>query len=126
MSVFDDTVLLEFDEYPDLQVRMRVSIPLRKYLDVVATFDDSDDRFTPDEWLRQIAAIVDEYRVDWTLEGDALDQPGNLVIGICRSWLRAVSQVPSPLARRYGATTPYQEPSTNPPTSAEPATSEDS
>lgn len=120
-SVFDDTVTLEFDDYPELEVVMRVSIPVREYLTVIETFEDPDNTRPPDQWLRDICALVDTYRVSWTLDGNAEDQPGSIVIGICRSWLRAIAQVPVPLARRYSGIGRSPESSSDQPTSSEPS-----
>lgn len=123
MSVFDDTVTLEFDEYPDLSVVMQVSIPVRAYLAALETFDDPDNTLEPGPWLMALCDLVDTFRLSWTLDGDAADQPGGLIVGIARSWLRAIAQVPVPLARRSSGTAPSPEDLTNPPTSSEPISS---
>jgi len=113
MAIYERTATFEYDDYPDLTVVMRLSVPLGRYFDIARLLDDNET-FGTEEGLQKVAALVDEFRESWTLEGTALDQPAELLIGIALSWARAISRVPVPLPRRSGDTAPSPEPSTDP------------
>lgn len=122
MSLYERTATFEYDDYPGLEVVMRVSVPLRVHFevgDLIDAITSLDDR----ERLTQLAAFVDEHRVSWTLDGDAMDQPPELLLGIAVAWWRAIRQVPLPLPRRSGDTAPSPAPSTDPESSTPPSSS---
>lgn len=111
MSLYERTATFEYDDYPGLEVVMRVTVPVRRYLEIVAFLDAVK---LDAESMEKVAEIVDEFLVSWTLRGDALDQPLELLVGIVRAWLRGVRDVPVPLPRRSSDTGPSPEPSASP------------
>lgn len=116
--LYERTATYEFDDYPGLEVVMRVSVPLRRYFEIESLLNDLPDG--PDGW-QTIASVVDEFRVSWTLDGDAFDQPRELLMGIAVTWWRSIGRVPPPLPRRSGDIEPSPAPSTDPETSPTPS-----
>jgi hypothetical protein len=120
MSLYERTATFEYDDYPGLEVVMRVSIPLETHFeldDLINGLQSVRDR----ERMTRLAELVDEYRVSWTLDGPAMKQPPELIAGIGIAWWRGIRQVPLPLPRRSGDTAPSPEPSTDPESSPEPS-----
>jgi hypothetical protein len=120
MSLYERTATFEYDDYPDLVVVMRVSVPLETHFeldDLINGLTTIRDR----ERMPRLAELLDEYRVSWTLEGPAMKQAPELLLGIASAWWRAIRQVPLPLPRRSGDTAPSPEPSTDPESSPEPS-----
>lgn len=112
MAAFDDVAVIEFDD--GTEVRMNLNLSTREYLAAMRLLFDKDGTLAPDDWLEGLAALIDKHRASWTLEGDALDQERGVLVAICREWLRAVAQVPLPLARLSSSTAASPEPSTSP------------
>lgn len=112
MAAFDDVGTIEFDD--GNEVRMNLSLSTRDYIGALRLLFDKQGDLTPDDWLEQLAALIDKHRISWTYEGDALDQPRGTIVAVAREWLRAVSQVPLPLPRRSSATAPSPEASASP------------
>lgn len=120
MALYERTATFEYDDYPGLEVVMRVSIPLETHFeldDLINGLTSITDR----DRLPRIAELLDEYRESWTLDGPASKQPPELIVGIAVAWWRAIRQVPLPLPRRSGDTAPSPAPSTDPESSPEPS-----
>lgn len=120
MPLYEQTATFEYEDYPGLEVVMRVSIPLRLHFeldDLIEGLASISDR----ERMERLAELIDQHRVSWTLEGDAMDQPPELIVGIGVAWWRAIRQVPPPLPRRSGDTEPSPAASTDQDPSPEPS-----
>lgn len=107
------TTVIEFEDYPGLEVEMRTSpIPMGEYADAVEFLSVAGK--DPLGTMRQLGEIVNRYLVSWNLEGDATAQPFELLLGIALAWVGAVGAVSLPLPRRSSGTEPSPEPSTLP------------
>lgn len=113
MALYERTATFEYDDYPGLEVRMRLSLPVREYLDAIKLIEDNE-RLATEEGLHDLCALIDRQRISWTLDGDAMDQPVELLVGIALVWARAVAQAPVPLPRPSSATAASPEASTSP------------
>lgn len=113
MPLYEQTATFEYDDYPGLEVVMDLAVPLGRYFDIVRLLEDNST-FASEDGLRQVAAIVDEFRVSWTLDGNALDQAPAILIGVALAWARAIARVPVPLPRRSSDIAPSPEPSEDP------------
>lgn len=113
MSLYERTAVFEYDDFPGLTVTMRVSVPLREYLEVLAFMEDPAQLATL-AGIARIGEIVDRYLVSWTLDGPAAEQPWELLLGIAKAWLRGVAEVPVPLPRRSSGIDTSPEASTGP------------
>jgi hypothetical protein len=100
----EKTAILEFEEYPGLEVTVRISpVPVVAYFDICRRFDQlPEDGFAFEDLARDFASLA---LVSWTLDEPAtttglLKQPLELAFGIVRQWIRAVAEVPIPLPKR--------------------------
>lgn len=105
------TAILEFEEFPDNEVHVRVSgVPLASFLDIrdkmsVLRYDEAE--FTA------LAEAMQPYLVSWTfeepIEGGVFAHHVGLGIGIVREWITAVRDVPLPLSRKSTDGTPSED-----------------
>jgi hypothetical protein len=110
VSIFPDVPDEATFEFEDGEVVMRFErLSTRRFLELNALVND------PEQWateagLATLAATVDEFRVSWTYEGDAMDRPFQFNRALLQAWLRGVGTIPVPLpSRRSGLATSTDE-----------------
>jgi hypothetical protein len=112
----DSVAVLEFEEYPGQEIRLRISdVPLTEY------WDFAEWRM---EWSRagfdELCERLGKYLVSWTfpepatVEGLKARDP-NLLVAMRNQWAQAVANVPLPLpvASSNGASSKIRRSSTN-------------
>lgn len=113
----DKLAVLEFEEYPGLEVTVRLSpVPMGTYFDIVRRMNEVAGMTEFETIARDFAPIG---LVSWNLDGEPTaeglaSQPYELAIGIVTQWIRAVAEVPVPLPKRSSDTEPSEDPETSP------------
>lgn len=101
----DTHARLEFEEYPDEWVRVRVSgVSVRDFGKVIAAYNDAAGRFMP-EPIETLCDTFAPYLDSWSFpepaDADGLrERDVNLLLAIVREWVAGVRQVPLPLRQR--------------------------
>lgn len=114
----EKTAILEFEEYPGLEVTVRLSpVPMASYFDIVRRMADESLTMTKfEEIARDFAPLG---LVAWNLDVEAtteglVAQPYEFAIGIVNQWTKAVANVPVPLPKRSSDGEPSEDPETSP------------
>lgn len=115
----EKTCLIEFDEYPGLEVEMLVSpIPLGEYIEASRYVDDLEPR----NWdaLLELADFVGKYLRRASIGLNTRTWPHTLLISCALAWRNAVGAVMPPLPRVSSGIEPYREASSDPANSTGP------
>lgn len=113
------TARLEFDEYPDEHVIVRLSgIPLSEFFTV-------RDAFAELTWdadaMAAFAELFSPFLVSWSfdvpIEEGVFAYHLGLGVAIVREWLKAVRDVPSPLPQRSSVGAASEDPTSSNPES---------
>ena len=117
----DTHAVLEFEEYPDDEVRVRITgVSVRDFGAIVDAFNEALGRFMP-EPIGKLCDLFAPYLDSWTFDEPA-DADGlrerdvNLLFAIVREWVTGVRQVPLPLRLRSSDGEPSEDPTTSPET----------
>lgn len=114
-----DTARLEFGEYPDDWVVVRISgVSVREFGRVIGAFNDAALRFMP-EPVEALCDTFAPYLDSWSFPEPAdaeglRDRDVNLLLAIVREWVTGVRQVPLPLPLRSSAGEQSEDPTTSP------------
>ena len=108
--------VIEFDEYPDEWVRVRLTgASVRLYNAVVETFNESVVRWMPEPIERlcdAIAPFLDSWSYPETADGEGLrERDPPFVFAVARAWVREVRDVPLPLPRKSSDGEASEDPS---------------
>ena len=105
--------IIEFEEYPGLEVTVRISpVPMGAYFEIVRKLDTLDgDPYAIADVAQAFAPIG---LIGWNLPEPATaeglaSQPFELAFGIVLQWTKAVGSVPLPLPRKSSAGEPSVE-----------------
>lgn len=107
--------VLEFEEYPGLEVTVRLSpVPMAEYFAILNDLDDPGEG----GWVALVQRFAPVGLVSWNLAEPAdaaglVAQPYELAIGIVLQWTKAVADVPVPLPKASSSTTSSED--ANPP-----------
>lgn len=121
-----DTAVLEFEEFPDHEIVVRLNVPLREYEAMLEAWVAASTMHPAR--LRELAERFAPYLVRWTfpepvgLDG-LLEREPVLIFAIVRGWVRGVRDVPLPLPRRSSDGDTSEDPTTSPPASPTPDSS---
>lgn len=119
----DQFAVIEFEEYPDEWVRVRLSgVSMRTYEAVVDTYNEAVLRYMPDQ-LRALRSAVLPVIDSWSFpepvgEDGLAERDPNWLMAVGKEWVKAVRNVPLPLPRRSSDGEPSEDQS--PSTSTEP------
>ena len=109
------TAVIEFDEYPDEWVRVRLDISVREFGVLVDTYNQAALRYMP-EPIATLCDTFGPFLVEWsfpeTADAEGLRERNvNLLLSLARSTIEGVRDVPLPLPRRSSDGEPSAAPS---------------
>lgn len=118
------TVTVEYDEYPGLEVELKVSpIPLAEFVEATKYVDELSEHFDTIDDMYALADFVERYVVRATYEAPFREWPHELLLGLAVFWRNGVGAVMPPLPRRSSATARFLAPSSDRETSTTPNSS---
>lgn len=105
--------VIEFGDYPDEWVRVRLGVPMRDYEAIVDAAEACLRRFLPEE-LRALRAavlpVIDSWSYPEPVDADGLaERDPNWLLAVVREWATAVRRVPLPLPARSSDGAPSED-----------------
>lgn len=119
-----DTASIRFEDEPEQETVLRISgVPLRLLFDI----QERPIRLIRAD-LTWLAEQLAPYLVSWTYPEPAdatglLERDPNWLVALRREWIRAIAEVPLPLAVRSSDGGAFQQPPTSPTSSSTPSSS---
>lgn len=112
----DRFAVIEFEEYPDVEVRVRLTgASVRAYNAVIEAFNEAMMRWMP-EPIEKLCDVIAPFLDSWSFpepaDADGLrEREPAFVFAIARAWVREVRDVPLPLPRKSSDGDTSEDPS---------------